>query len=91
MITQISSSNIKSHVLQTNFLVNVILQCDLVLELFVAILARVDRRLGMLDDHVPAEAEGVSRHFPTQLATVVLAVVLGVNATLKKLHHSNSA
>ena len=67
-----SHSNIKSHVLQTNFLVDVVLKSVLVLELFLAVLTGVDGGLGMLDDHVPAETESVSRARAAKFTSIEL-------------------
>ena len=85
-----SYSNVKAHILQTDFLVDVILERVLVLKLFLAILAGVNGRLGVLDDHVTAETEGVGRDLAAQLASVEFGVVVGIYATLQKLHHSKS-
>jgi hypothetical protein len=84
------NSDVKSHCLQTNFLVNVIPQSELVGELLVAVLAGVDGRLGVLDDHVPAKTEGMDRHLAAQLAPVVLGVVFRIDAVLQELHDTET-
>lgn len=60
----------------------------LILKLFVAVLAGVNCRFGMLDDHVTAETEGVHRALAAQLAAVVAAVVVRLHAHLQELHNA---
>ena len=59
---------------------------ELVLELFVAVLASLDGRLRMLDDHVTPETEGMSRDLAAQLAPEEPAVVFRVDTALKEIH-----
>ena len=83
-------SYVKPHVLQTDFLVDVVLESVLVLELFLAVLTGVDGRLGMLDDHVPTQTEGMSRTCTTKFTSIELGVVIRLDTHFQELHQAEA-